>query len=180
LRSWLYGPAGYTTATSADDATRAASVAVALAAAAGEVEDTYAVKVTPVVVGDTAMSSDMRALVAAAREAMVNAAKHAGNPDISVYAEVEDDAVTVFVRDRGVGVDQKEVGADRRGLAESIRGRMDRHRGRAVVRSTPGEGTEVELRMPISSRAEGSEASPAAEPAAQTQPHPFEIDAELP
>jgi signal transduction histidine kinase len=152
LRSWLYGPAGYASAASVDPSIQTVTVAVALAAAAGEVEDTYAVKVTPVVVGDTPMDSDMTALVAAAREAMVNAAKHAGNPDISVYAEVEDDAVTVFVRDRGVGFDPTQVGADRRGLAESIRGRMDRHRGRAVVRSTPGEGTEVELQMPISAK----------------------------
>jgi signal transduction histidine kinase len=55
----------------------------------------------------------------------------------------------VFVRDRGAGFDPSEVGGDRRGLAESIRGRMDRHGGTATVRSTPGEGTEVELTMPV-------------------------------
>jgi hypothetical protein len=37
------------------------------------------------------------------------------------------------------------VPADRRGLTESIVGRMARHGGRAVVHSTPGQGTEVEL-----------------------------------
>ncbi|MEP6979950.1 MAG: ATP-binding protein, partial [Nakamurella sp.] len=155
LRSWLYGPAGYATVAGSDQVVGDAAVAVALAAAAGEVEDTYAVKVTPVVVGDAAMGgggSDMHALVAAAREAMINAAKHAGNPEISLYAEVEEDAVTVFVRDRGVGFDENTVGTDRRGLAESIRGRMDRHHGRATIRSTPGVGTEVELWMPIAVR----------------------------
>jgi signal transduction histidine kinase len=155
LRAWLYGPAGYATVTTAGPVEIDGTVAAALAAAAGEVEDTYAVKVTPVIVGDSPMGgagSDMHALVAAAREAMVNAAKHAGNPDISLYAEVEDDAVTVFVRDRGVGFDPERVGTDRRGLTESIRGRMDRHHGRATVRSTPGNGTEVELQMPMSRR----------------------------
>lgn len=163
LRSWLYGPAGYATVPAPDQIVSDITVAVALAAAAGEVEDTYAVKVTPVVVGDTAMGgagSDMHALVAAAREAMVNAAKHAGNPDISLYAEVEDDAVTVFVRDRGVGFDESRVGTDRRGLSESIRGRMDRHHGRATVRTGVGAGTEVELWMPIAVRATDSDPTP--------------------
>ena len=170
LRSWLYGPAGYATATAPPPA---ASLAAALAATAGEVEDTYAVKVTPVVVGDTPMDgagSDMSALIAATREAMVNAAKHAGDPEISLYAEVEDDAVTVFVRDRGVGFDADRVGGDRRGLVESIHGRMDRHAGRAVVRSTPGKGTEVELRMPIAGRSEVA-SEPGTSPA-QGRVHP--------
>ncbi len=154
LRSWLYGPAGYASNTEAPGAT--GTLAAALAIAAGEVEDTYAIKLTPVVVGDTPMDPGMGALVAAAREAMVNAAKHAGTDEISLYAEVEESAVTVFVRDRGAGFDVAQVGADRRGLAESIRGRMDRHHGRATVRSTPGEGTEVELEMPIMGSSAGS------------------------
>jgi signal transduction histidine kinase len=152
LRAWLYGPAGYAAASPAGPVATGGTVAAALTAAAGEVEDTYAVKVTPVIVGDTPLGgagSDMHALIAASREAMVNAAKHAGNPDISLYAEVEDGAVTVFVRDRGVGFDPAAVAADRRGLAESVIGRMKRHSGRATVRSTPGSGTEVELQMPI-------------------------------
>ena len=148
LRTWLYGPAGY--ASAGDAPTPASSsLAVSLAEAAGEVEDTYAIAVTPVIVGDVPMDQHLAALVAAAREAMVNAAKHAEVEEISVYAEVEDGTVSVFVRDRGVGFDQAAVGADRRGLAESIRGRMDRHGGTATVRSTPGEGTEVELTVPV-------------------------------
>ena len=83
------------------------------------------------------------ALAAAAREAVVNAAKHSGAPLVQVYAEVEPDSATVFVRDRGSGFDPDEVPADRQGLRGSIVGRMERHGGRAVVRSAPGEGTEV-------------------------------------
>ena len=92
------------------------------------------------IVGDVPMDQHLAALVAAAREAMVNAAKHAEVEEISVYAEVEDGTVSVFVRDRGVGFDPGAVGADRRGLAESIRGRMERHGGTATVRSQPGRG----------------------------------------
>jgi signal transduction histidine kinase len=131
-----------------------------LAEAAGEVEDTYAISVTPVIVGDVPMDQHLAALVAAAREAMVNAAKHAGVEEISVYAEVEDGTVSVFVRDRGIGFDQAEVGADRRGLAQSIRGRMERHGGTATVRSKPGEGTEVELTMPVTATADTANAAP--------------------
>ena len=160
LRTWLYGPAGY--ASAGDAPTPASSsLAVSLAEAAGEVEDTYAIAVTPVIVGDVPMDQHLAALVAASREAMVNAAKHAEVEEISVYAEVEDGTVSVFVRDRGIGFDQAEVGSDRRGLAQSIRGRMERHGGTAKVRSTPGEGTEIELTMPVTASTEPGGTEPA-------------------
>ena len=148
LRTWLYGPTGYAWAGTGRD-TDPLTFAVALAAAAGEVEDTYTVAVAPVVVGDAALDPHLHALIAAAREAMVNAAKHAGVPEISVYAELGAGRAEVFVRDRGSGFDPAAVAADRRGLAQSVRGRMQRHGGQAVVRSQPGQGTEVELTMPI-------------------------------
>jgi signal transduction histidine kinase len=68
--------------------------------------------------------------------------------EVSVYAEVVDGDVTVFVRDRGQGFERATVPEDRRGIADSIEARMVRQGGTAVVRSTVGEGTEVELRMP--------------------------------
>ena len=64
-----------------------------------------------------------------------------------MYEEVEADQVTVFVRDRGCGFDPARVPTDRGGIAESITGRMHRNGGRAVIRSRPGRGTEVELTM---------------------------------
>jgi signal transduction histidine kinase len=79
---------------------------------------------------------------------MANAAKFAGTGEIDVYAEVADDTVAVFVRDRGSGFDRSAVPADRRGLSESIEGRLQRAGGRATIVSAPGEGTEVELRLP--------------------------------
>ena len=81
------------------------------------------------------MDQHLAALVAAAREAMVNAAKHAEVEEISVYAEVEDGTASVFVRDRGIGFDQTEVG-DRPPRAGRVDPRPDgaarRHRHRAV------------------------------------------------
>ena len=157
LRTWLYGPTGYATA-GPQNAAEVTTFAAALAEAAGEVEDTYAIAVAPVVVGDLPMDSDLAALVAASREAMVNAAKHAGAPEISVYAEIENSlegsTASVFVRDRGRGFDVDAVAGDRRGLAQSVRGRMERHGGTATIRSRPGEGTEVELSMPVQATAE--------------------------
>jgi len=150
LRSWLYGAGGYRRVGSPDDPPLGAGLTDALAAAAGEVEDTYALTVRPVVVGgDLPLDDRLRALVLAAREAMVNAAKHAGVDEVSMYAEVESDEVNVFVRDRGAGFDPDAVPDDRHGLADSVRGRMTRHGGAVRVRSRPGEGTEVHLCMPV-------------------------------
>ena len=139
LRTWLYG----------DGAASAARLSDVLGEAAGEVEDTFAVSVQQVVVGDTELTTKLTALVQAAREAMVNAAKHAGVDEISVYAEVEPTTVSVFVRDRGKGFDPDTVPADRHGLADSIRGRMERHGGSCTVRTAKGDGTEVRLDMPV-------------------------------
>jgi signal transduction histidine kinase len=106
--------------------------------------------VEAVTVGDCDLDDDLTAMLAAAREATVNAAKWSGADVVSVFAEVEPDAVSVFVRDRGRGFDPSAVPGDRKGLAESVHARMARRGGSATVRSAPGEGTEVALTMPRS------------------------------
>jgi signal transduction histidine kinase len=140
LRGWLYGdqPLG-------DDT---ASLVAALEAAAGDVEELHGVRVELASAGDCPVDPSVGALVLAAREAMTNAAKFAGVEKIDVYIEVTDDAVSVFVRDRGAGFDRGAVPADRKGVAESIEGRMERAGGRASVITSPGDGTEVELHLP--------------------------------
>lgn len=151
LRNWLYDDKGYSRppADGAPADAPAPMLAAALAGAAAEVEDTYAVSVQSVVVGEAAMDGPLAALVLAAREAMVNAAKHAGVGELSLYVEAEADVVHVFVRDRGAGFDPDAVPADRHGLADSIHGRMERNGGSVRLRTVPGEGTEVQLRMPL-------------------------------
>lgn len=139
LRSWL---AGKTAAVHAD------SLGSALDEAAADVESDHGVPVEIVKVGDCSLDEHLTALVRAAREAIVNAAKHSGADSVAVYMEVDNGTAAVFVRDRGVGFDPDDVGADRHGLAESITGRMRRHDGQALIRSTPGTGTEVQLTMP--------------------------------
>ena len=112
------------------------------------VEDDHRVRIEVVTAGDAPLDDAARALVAAGREAVVNAAVHSGTVVIDVFLEVDGDGLALFVRDRGCGFDPAGVAADRRGLAESVRGRIARAGGTSVVRSALGEGTEVELRVP--------------------------------
>jgi signal transduction histidine kinase len=136
LRSLLYGDR-VTTGQFGDE----------LRTAAAEVEDAYAVTVDVVLVGDAPLDSDLAALAAAVREALVNAAKHSGVAAVSLYAEIEPGQVSVFVKDRGKGFEMDGIADDRQGVRGSIIGRVERHGGTVRVNTTPGIGTEVELRM---------------------------------
>ncbi|GAC56654.1 putative two-component histidine kinase [Gordonia hirsuta DSM 44140 = NBRC 16056] len=146
LRAWLFG----------DPAQRRESFAAAIAALAAEVEQSYDIEFETVTVGDIG-PDELRdaqwaraasSLLAATREAMVNAAKHSGVQTVDVYAEVSDEAVEVFVRDRGCGFEPEAVDDDRQGITGSIRGRMERAGGRAAIASAPGRGTNVTLTLP--------------------------------
>ena len=141
LRAWLYGRRDV------DDAE--ATLRGLLDDVLVAVEAAHELDVDPVVVGVAALDDDVRALVAAVREALTNAARHAGVPTASLYVEVDDDRVTAFVRDRGAGFDAGAVAPDRRGVADSIRGRLRRHGGTATLVTAPGEGTEWELCVPL-------------------------------
>ena len=135
LRRWLYG----------SGVAEAASLVDALADAAADVEELHRVRIELASAGDVPLDDDASQLVLAAREAMTNAAKFSGADEIAVYAEVSPTAVSVFVRDRGIGFDRGAVAADRRGIAESIEARMQRAGGSATIVTAPGEGTEIEL-----------------------------------
>jgi signal transduction histidine kinase len=147
LRAWLYEPRA--------DAEQ--DLAAAVRKAAAEVEDHHGVPIEVVCVGDCPLDEGLGAMLQAAREAMVNAAKYAGGErsitgepipaSVSVYAEVAGNEVSIFVRDRGKGFDLDAIPHDRMGLRESIIGRMERNGGKAEIRTAPGEGTEVRLEM---------------------------------
>jgi signal transduction histidine kinase/phage shock protein PspC (stress-responsive transcriptional regulator) len=135
LRDWLF--AG--TDPFADD------LATELRTIARELELAHVVRIEVVTVGEVG-EIESHALSAAAREAIANAARHAGG-EVTVYAEATPRDVEVFVRDRGRGFDPAAVPAGRLGIRESIVGRMTRAGGSATV--TSGEqGTEVHLRLP--------------------------------
>ena len=141
LRAWLFDERP------PDGVDRAASLAASLERVVTEVEDQHDVEVDLVVVGECPLEPRLDALVAAVREATLNAARHAGVDDVSVYVEVEAEKVTAFVRDRGQGFVPDAVEPGRVGVRESIIGRMARHGGRAEVHSNPGDGTEVVLEV---------------------------------
>jgi signal transduction histidine kinase/phage shock protein PspC (stress-responsive transcriptional regulator) len=143
LRSWLFE--GRPPGTFSDDAT---TLAEGVDVLQRQVEEAHGIEVQVVLVGDCPLTDALRALLDAAREATVNAAKWSGAPQVSLYAEVEARVVMLFVRDRGHGFDPSEVPEDRQGIARSIRARMSRFGGSADIRSAPGQGAEVELSMP--------------------------------
>lgn len=141
LRSWLYEPV----------APEHSTLASSLLHQAARIENDHGVGIDVVQVGDVAQTPELEALVAAAGEAMVNAAKHCGTEaHVRVYCEVDGGDVRVFVRDRGPGFDLATVPADRHGVRDSIMGRMDQLGGTAEVVST-ASGTEVRLSMRIPS-----------------------------
>jgi signal transduction histidine kinase len=140
LRAWLYGDPA------AGDAD---SLHAAIAAMTNEVEADHDVRLEAVVVGDRPLDDHARAVVAAVREAVVNAARHADVDRVDVFVEVAHGELTAFVRDLGVGFDPDAVPADRRGISDSIVGRVVRAGGGAVVASRPGSGTEIEIRLPL-------------------------------
>ena len=150
LRQWLFG----------DQARRNQSLAAAISAVSAEVEDAYGMEIETVTVGDVTpdelrdekIAHSLQALVASAREAVVNAAKHSGADKVDVYCEVDDEQIEVFVRDRGVGFDPDAVDTDRQGISRSIRARMERAGGTVRITSTPDRGTNVALKLPRARR----------------------------
>ena len=143
MRSWLFEgrPPG---AISED----VASLAEGVGLVQRHVEADHGITVQVVVVGDCPLDDALRALLDAAKEATVNAAKWSGSDQVSVFAEVEATTVMLFVRDRGRGFDPAQIPDDRQGIAQSIRARIERFGGTVDIRSAPGQGAEVALSMP--------------------------------
>ena len=138
LRGWLYdGGSG------PDQATVRAAVEHLAAA----IEDRHGVVMDVVAVGDAPLDPAMESLVAAAGEAMTNAARWSGSATVSVYLEATPQRVEVFVRDRGAGFDPEAVDGDSHGIRDSIQGRLDRVGGHCEITSSVGNGTEVRLHL---------------------------------
>ncbi|TFD87376.1 ATP-binding protein [Cryobacterium lactosi] len=138
LRDWLF-----TGATNGP-----VDLAAELRGIATTVERDFAVHVDVVAVGSVDREVP-DALLAAAREAILNAARHAGG-SVSVYVESSPRAIEVSVTDRGPGFSIGDIPADRMGVRESILARMQRAGGTASVRPGPGgTGTEIRLSLPL-------------------------------
>ncbi len=137
LRAWMAGEAEL----------GAATLAGALHATVEEVEQEQALEIELTVLGDRPLDEPGRALVAAAREALRNAARHAPGTAVVVFAELSAGGAAVYVRDEGDGFDLETVPPERRGVRDAIVGRMTGAGGEASIDSAAGEGTEVALRL---------------------------------
>ena len=114
---------------------------------------TVSVPAEPVLV-DAAVAGEVAAAV---REALANVARHAG-PDACAWVLLErlDDQLQVTIRDDGAGLAPGRLEVAERegrlGVAGSIRGRIAALGGAATITSTPGQGTTVELALPVATR----------------------------
>ena len=88
------------------------------------------------------------AVAGAVQECLHNAAKHAAASRVVVYLDVEDGVLVCSVNDDGVGFDPAVV-TEGTGLRRSVRGRIEDVAGSVELRSRPGAGSEVELRVPL-------------------------------
>jgi signal transduction histidine kinase len=140
LRAWLFGKVAPEAGETLSDV---------LQGLAGKCESRYPVMVDVVTVGDVALDERVKELAAACGEAINNAAKHSDAGAVSVYAEVEPEVATIYVRDEGRGFSVTDVGPDRRGISDSIEGRMKRVGGTASIQTEAGRGTEVTLTLPM-------------------------------
>ena len=140
LRQWLFSPEIRTNAST--------SFVGLVGAIEHDVENDYGVRVDLVTVGDCVPDERVTTLVAAGREAAINAAKWSEASSVSIFTEVEPHSISFFVRDRGVGFDLDAIPADRQGIALSIRQRMSQLGGEAFISTAVGDGTEVQLVLP--------------------------------
>jgi len=137
LRDWLFER----------DIPVADDLSAELRTVAATIELDYPVRIEVVATGESV--AGIPSVVAASREAILNAARHAGG-EVSVYLETSPSAIDVYVRDRGAGVDLDALPDDRLGIRESIIGRMTRAGGSATVKpGAGGSGTEVHLHLEV-------------------------------
>jgi signal transduction histidine kinase len=143
LRAWMAGEAELSSDT----------IAAAVRDVVAEVEDEYEVEIELAAIGDHRIDARGEAMVAAAREALRNAARHAPGASVYVFLDVNADRAEMFIRDDGPGFDPDAVPAERRGLRDAVVGRMQVAGGAGMIESSLGEGTEVALKLPYNGRA---------------------------
>jgi signal transduction histidine kinase len=135
LRAWMAGEAEL----------HAETLGSALRDAVAEVEDEHGLTIEQTGIGDRSLDETAEILVAAAREALRNAARHGGGAPVYVFFEISPRDAAIFIRDEGPGFELEQVAVERRGIRDAILGRMESAGGSATIESAPGEGTEVAL-----------------------------------
>ncbi len=95
------------------------------------------------------------------REGLSNVARHARASTVEVEAHTDGGALRLRVTDDGEGFDPETAGPGH-GL-RNVRERAELHGGTATVDSTPGEGTELAVRVPLAT--DGTAADAGEQPA---------------
>jgi signal transduction histidine kinase len=114
----------------------------ALLAVRDEVEDVHRVEIDAVIRDDAEISPSLAAGINAAREAMTNAAKHSGSPNIDLYAEMGDETAHIHVRDRGTGFSN---GQQKTQVHQRLTTRVEEVGGLIAIDSSEEQGTEVSV-----------------------------------
>ena len=86
-----------------------------------------------------------------AQEAVTNAVRHSGAPNIGIHLVSNADKLVLTVTDNGSGFDPTKLAGGGSGL-RGMRDRATLFDGHLSVLSTPGRGTRIELRLPPTSQ----------------------------
>lgn len=109
--------------------------------------------VTTSFVGPLQLDQDrVREIVAAIRQGFDNIEQHARAQRVWLFAESDGSTVCVTLRDDGVGFQFDEaalVRSGRAGLLRSIKGRAEDLGGEMSINTSKGNGTEIELKIPV-------------------------------
>jgi signal transduction histidine kinase len=86
------------------------------------------------------------------QEALTNAARHAGTPDVLVDLRVGEGRLRLQVDDHGRGFSPEPLGTVRSSGLTGMRERARLLGGHLTITSTPGQGTRVVTEIPVPSR----------------------------
>lgn len=129
----------------------------------GEIQESYGLEVScHGEISDPGISLSQSAILfRAARELLINAAKHSGSRTASLELSKEDDILVMAVQDAGMGIKVPEdalAGTKGFGLA-SVRERMHFLGGTMSMHTPPGGGVRIVLRMPVNRATRTEEAT---------------------
>jgi PAS domain S-box-containing protein len=91
------------------------------------------------------------------QEALQNVVKHSGATSAKVKLAVDEQALHLLVSDNGHGFDPQSMRSNGSLGIISMRERVRMVRGQISVQSRPGDGTRIEVRVPIVTSSKGSE-----------------------